>query len=233
MRIREAVITDENRALAENRAIRTITMWPALILAASRNESVIGRTENLDDSTSTKNGFSHAGAPPGSNLATNFMGCEVMEEKIILSQSVRPNENVNRRWLDKLNTYGANLTRLNIIRNINRVEMIAFHPINFCAWERVNWLKIVSSNISLVQVIWDGPIQIGVMIGSRIIRFNNQSLSGPIGRAAEFMVGSKDEKMSGNIGVCGWVLVTPRTNSFISEYCWERKYEEKYKVGDS
>lgn len=128
-----AVIRDENRALAENRAIRTITMWPALILAASRNDSVIGRTENLDDSTITRNGFSQGGAPPGSSLAVNFIGCEKIEDKIMLSQSVSPKENVNRRCLERLKMYGVRLIRFTVIRNRKSVEMTAFQPRNFCA----------------------------------------------------------------------------------------------------
>jgi len=124
---------DENRAFAEKIAISTITMWPALIFAASRKERVIGRTENLDDSTSTRKGFNQGGAPPGSRLAINFIGREEMEDIIILSHRVMPKANVNNRWLDRLKTYGASLIRLNIIKNRNREETIAFHPRNFWA----------------------------------------------------------------------------------------------------
>lgn len=71
-----AVVREVSRALAVNRAIRVITMWPALMFAASRKERVIGRTENLDVSTITRNGFSQGGAPPGRSIAINFMGRE-------------------------------------------------------------------------------------------------------------------------------------------------------------
>jgi hypothetical protein len=40
-------------------------MWPALMLAARRNDRVIGRTVTLVVSISTKNGLSQSGAPSG------------------------------------------------------------------------------------------------------------------------------------------------------------------------
>jgi len=40
-------------------------MCPALMLAASRNDSVIGRTMILVVSIITRNGFSQSGAPSG------------------------------------------------------------------------------------------------------------------------------------------------------------------------
>lgn len=87
------------KAWAAKMAINIITMWPALILAARRNERVIDRTDTLVDSTRTKNGFSHEGAPPGRSIAMNFMGKERIEDKMRLSHRVHPNEKVNRRWL--------------------------------------------------------------------------------------------------------------------------------------
>ena len=40
-------------------------MCPALMLAASRNDRVRGRTRILDVSIRTRNGFSQSGAPSG------------------------------------------------------------------------------------------------------------------------------------------------------------------------
>lgn len=48
------------------------TIWPALILAASRNDKVKNRTEILIVSITTKKGFSQWGAPPGKRLATHL-----------------------------------------------------------------------------------------------------------------------------------------------------------------
>lgn len=86
-------------------------MWPALILAARRNERVMGRTEILEDSIRTRKGFSQDGAPPGKSMAMNFIGEDKSDEIINLSQSVRPNENVKIRWLEVLNVYGVSLLR--------------------------------------------------------------------------------------------------------------------------
>jgi hypothetical protein len=40
-------------------------MWPALMFAASRKDSVSGRTKTLVVSIRTKNGFNQSGAPSG------------------------------------------------------------------------------------------------------------------------------------------------------------------------
>jgi len=45
------------------------TTWPAVILAANRNDNVIGRTKVLKVSTKTKKGFNQLGAPPGRSCA--------------------------------------------------------------------------------------------------------------------------------------------------------------------
>ena len=49
-------------------------MWPAVMLAANRNDSVIGRTMILVVSIITKNGFNHSGAPSGKKCAIDFFG---------------------------------------------------------------------------------------------------------------------------------------------------------------
>ena len=55
-------------------ASKAITTWPAVILAASRNERVIGRTAVLRISMSTRKGLSQSGAPPGRKWATKCFG---------------------------------------------------------------------------------------------------------------------------------------------------------------
>ncbi len=97
------------------------------------------------DSTSTRNGFNHAGAPLGRRDAINFIGRDVNEDRIILSHRVSPNERVNRRCLVSLKINGVSPIRLATIKKINRVEMNEIHPRNFCARERDSWSKIVSS----------------------------------------------------------------------------------------
>ena len=61
------------RALAVYVPIRASTIWPALILAASRKERVIGRTVTLIVSMMTRKGLSQSGAPPGRSLATHLL----------------------------------------------------------------------------------------------------------------------------------------------------------------
>lgn len=82
---------------------------------------------------------------------------------------------------------------------MNRDEIMAFHPRNFCAWDRVSWLRIVSIGRIVIHVVWDGFIQIGAARGSRMVKLESQRVSGFKGRKVEFIMGSKDEKMSENI----------------------------------
>ena len=74
------------------------------MLAARRKDRVMGRAEVLEDSTRTRKGLSQEGAPPGSNIAINFIGREKAADRIRLSHRVSPNENVNKRWLVRLKT---------------------------------------------------------------------------------------------------------------------------------
>lgn len=67
-------VGEENIAPTQYSLISVNTMCPAVILAASRNDSVIGRTKILVVSIMTRNGFSHSGAPSGKKCATDFLG---------------------------------------------------------------------------------------------------------------------------------------------------------------
>ena len=95
-------------------------MWPALILAASRKERVPGWTPVLMVSIITRNGFSHAGAPPGSKPAAILVGACIILEIISISHSGRPNERVRIRWLVTLKTYGKRPKRFRDVRKINK-----------------------------------------------------------------------------------------------------------------
>ena len=79
-------------------------MWPALILAASRKDRVIGRTNVLTVSIRTRNGFSHAGAPPGRREARAVEVLNLNLDIIRLSHKGRPNLKVKKRWEEELNT---------------------------------------------------------------------------------------------------------------------------------
>jgi hypothetical protein len=79
-------------------------MWPAVMFAASRKESVIGRRRILSVSISTRNGLSHAGAPPGSRDAATDEGAWATPEIMSLSQRGSPKDTENRRWAEVLKT---------------------------------------------------------------------------------------------------------------------------------
>lgn len=78
-------------------------MWPAVILAASRNDRVIGRTIILVVSMSTRNGFNQSGAPSGRKWANDFFGDCCHLDRINLSHIGIPRDRVKIKWLDKLN----------------------------------------------------------------------------------------------------------------------------------
>jgi len=90
-------------------------MWPALMLAASRKDKVIGRNKILKVSINTRKGFNHKGAPPGRRLAVKIYGLKIIADKIILNQRIDPKDNVNNKWLVELKTYGINPIKLVVI----------------------------------------------------------------------------------------------------------------------
>lgn len=69
------------------------------MFAASRNLSVMGRTEILVVSISTKNGFNHLGAPPGRSAAAQDEGLVKMPEIIKDNHRGRPITKVNDKCL--------------------------------------------------------------------------------------------------------------------------------------
>lgn len=80
------------------------TMCPALMLAASRTDKVTGRTRVLTVSIKIRNGFNHAGAPPGRSAARVEVGLNVDEEMISLSHKGSPSAKVKTKCEDVLNT---------------------------------------------------------------------------------------------------------------------------------
>jgi hypothetical protein len=77
-------------------------MCPAVILAANRNDRVIGRTRILVISIRIKKGFNQSGAPSGRRWAIDFFGACCHLDKINLSHIGSPKDKVKIRWLDKL-----------------------------------------------------------------------------------------------------------------------------------
>lgn len=90
-------IADIKKVLA-----RVNIIWPALILAASRKDKVIGRTKVLRVSIITRKGFNHIGAPEGRRWAANDLGLNVAPERIIISQIGKPKEKENKIWEENL-----------------------------------------------------------------------------------------------------------------------------------
>ena len=74
IRISNPVIGVVTISLDEKIPISLNTICPALMLAASRNARVKGRTIILIVSISTKNGLSQSGAPAGNRWAKNIFG---------------------------------------------------------------------------------------------------------------------------------------------------------------
>ena len=78
------------------------TICPAVILAANRNESVIGRTKILVVSINTRKGFNQSGAPSGRKWAVEALKFMKIDEIIRLSHKGNPILRVIIKWLDKL-----------------------------------------------------------------------------------------------------------------------------------
>lgn len=76
---------------------RPNTTCPAVKLAASRKERVMGRTAILTVSTMTKKGFNQEGAPPGRREAAAEEGEKTAPDTTILSQRGRPIERENNK----------------------------------------------------------------------------------------------------------------------------------------
>jgi hypothetical protein len=79
-------------------------MWPALMLAARRTDKVMGRTIVLTVSIKIKNGFNHAGAPPGKSDAKVVEGLYDALDKINLNHKGRPKEKVKIKCEEVLKT---------------------------------------------------------------------------------------------------------------------------------
>jgi hypothetical protein len=107
------------------------TICPALILAASRNERVKGRTEILVVSIIIRNGFSHVGAPSGKRCAIVALGLNRALEIIIDIHIGRPRRSVNTRWLDNEMEYGLSPNKLIIIIKQKNEHREVFSPLIF------------------------------------------------------------------------------------------------------
>lgn len=171
---------DENIAPTQYSLIRVNTMCPAVILAANRNDKVIGRTIILVVSIITKNGFNHSGAPSGKKCATDFLGEWANDEMIIDNHMGNPIDSVIIRCLEDDNEYGIIPIKLIIIIVINSVVTIDDIPfklkdivrdncviitsiigklIEFFRWPNFHiwgWIIIINAIFSIIAIVVDG-----------------------------------------------------------------------------
>ena len=124
--------------------MRPSAICPALMLAASRNERVIGRSRILMDSTKAKNGFNQSGAPPGRIPAMNLVGDQMIDEIIRLSHRGIANDIVINRCLVFLKTYGKRPRMFMEIIRINAEDRINERPFKCLPVVRVTWEFIIS-----------------------------------------------------------------------------------------
>jgi len=122
------MLDDVKKALLVYTPINVSTIWPALMLAASRNDNVNGRTKVLMVSIITKKGFNQSGAPPGSRAAANLEGFNVNDDIISANHKGRAKDRVKIRCLDSLKIYGANPDRLIKMIKKNNELMIPENP---------------------------------------------------------------------------------------------------------
>jgi len=135
------------------------TICPALMFAASRNESVSGRTIILVVSIKIRNGFNHLGAPSGSKWAKDAFTVFLYEDKRKDSQIGRPNVSVKMRWLDRLKVYGIKPIKLIAIISMNRFEIVEFIPLSFLVNVRITCSFIIEIIIYIDEDTRFGVIQ--------------------------------------------------------------------------
>jgi hypothetical protein len=142
-----------NREMAVYRPRSPRTMWPALMLAANRKDSVRGRTVILVDSIITRNGFNQSGAPFGRKWAINIFGNFNSLDIIIDIHVGSPSDRVKIRWLDVLNMYGTRPIILIRIIVINMEEMVLLSPLRCDENVRFSWAMIVNFIMIVIMVI--------------------------------------------------------------------------------
>lgn len=171
-------------------------MWPALILAAKRNERVSGRTIILVVSIRTKNGFSQSGAPSGRKWATEALNDLVNLDRTILSHTGSPIVKVKMRCLDVLNIYGINPNRLMRITATKIADTKELNPFKWTVFVRDSWVKI-SWTISFINEDFREPIIQNEDCIRRIRRTLMQRNTLFEGTSVLNINGSKEEKISG------------------------------------
>lgn len=154
-------------------------MWPAVILAARRNERVKGRTLILIVSIITKNGFNQWGAPPGRSAAAHEVVLKIIADIIKLNHKGAPNLSVNRRCLENLNTAGRSPIKLILIIIIKRLTIIELNPFKCIPWVRFLWLfiKLIKKCVRIIKFVGEDHIdKINKKMDEKV---NIQNIIGP------------------------------------------------------
>ena len=134
-------------------------MCPALMFAASRNESVNGRTRTLVVSIIIRKGFSQSGAPSGKRCAIDAFTFFVNEEMIKDNQRGIPRAKVIIRWLDSLNVYGFNPIKLIKIIAGKIIEINVEEPFILLVNVRESWIYIKAYIIKYIMLSRDTLFQ--------------------------------------------------------------------------
>lgn len=186
---------DENIALAQYSLISVRTICPAVMLAASRKDSVIGRTSTLVVSIITRNGFNHSGAPSGRKWAIDFFGLHIIEDIIILIHIGRPMDKVKIKCLEVDSEYGINPIKLIMMIIMNRDVTIDEIPFKLVDMVRESCIIIVF----IIGLYVDSFRFMGFHICDCIIIIGtifNITVIDDDGISNENFAGSKIEKMS-------------------------------------
>lgn len=156
---------------------------------------MIGCTNTLIVSVSTKNGLSHVGAPSGRKCAIVFLGCFVNLDRIISIHIGRPMDSVIIRCLVFLNEYGVIPRRLDKIMTTKIVVTTADIP--FMCVENVRdscekIVDIIGMSFTDARFI-DGHSE---RFRNIIVISEIKSRGVSAGKTDEYTYGSNVEKMS-------------------------------------
>lgn len=165
------------------------------MLAASRNDKVIGRTSILIVSIRIRAGDNQSGAFDGRRWAIVDLGAFCIAEIISINHKGRANERENKRWLVVLNTYGTRPIKFEKIINVKSGDKIEFNPF---IWIPV--VRLTCSDIILYSGADSQNVQFGFTQKERLVK--NKTDIGDNHIIIEemidklFILGSNEEKMS-------------------------------------
>lgn len=109
------------------------------MLAARRNDNVIGRTATLIVSIKIKKGFNQSGAPSGKKCAVNCLGLNNALDIINDVHNGTPIDKVNTKC-DEIDKENASIPIiLQIIKTTNNIDNIIEYPFILVDLVRIDW----------------------------------------------------------------------------------------------